>query len=270
MIHYQKSVKMEYSRKRLALFTYKYFLWYFSVFSALTALAIYIQPMSIMIRIMIIIELTGLIFGFILYIIRQLKQNPAILILFLCTFIFLIWYLIGNGSESNDRNYNIIKSQYNTAVKDYIGVPYKLNGETKYGIDDSGIARCSLWQSILKYGISNRDWHLLIKVFPLFWWRDLSSKDILNQKYNYTDLIGYYKNISKIPPEKIRSGDIAYIIDDELLMVYIGNNKWVTSKENEKAKVINIRHNESDIRKNIILLRWWILEYNSQRKAKRN
>ena len=251
--------------KRFVFSFYKYYLGCYVLLMIITAVSIYLFPMNIFIKMMLTGVIIGFIGGLILLVMRQVKHKPVILLFVVGIIVFVTGYFLTYNPSMFKRDKHIIEKYYYKHAKDYIGTKYKEGGESKYGIDAAGVARCALWQSVFEYSIYNRDWELLFTYFPTFWWRDLNSQDILLGKYGYTYQKGYFKNIYEISYETqkeiIHPGDMVYLSKNELLMIYIGNNQYIRTLKGDTVRIFSAEKIHTEFQNDpVVIIGWSILK----------
>jgi len=245
--------------KRIVFSIYRYYLLFFAILMTITATSICLFPMNIFVKILISSVSFGFLCGICLLLLRQIKRNPIIIIFLTGIFVFVIGYFLTYNPSVFKRDKSTIEYKYCSYVKKWQGTPYKKNGESKYGIDSNGIAKSSMWQSMLKYSLKNSDWELLFHKCPVFWWRDLSDQDIVNGKYNYTYQKGTYVSLYDIPEENLDNGDMIYIQRHELLLIYIGNNECIYSNKTAGVTKLNLHNKDIKLRNSPVILIGWNL-----------
>ena len=211
--------------------------------------------MRLMIASTIIIAIANIIIN--IYVL--LKAYPKIVLPILIVFVIGIYWI---NSNSKPVKSSALRTVYINQLKSYVGTQYYWGGETRLGIDCSGLARTAFWQTMLAEGISKHNFHLLVPILWKFWWRDLSASDMEDGKYNYTKHIGKADKLAGYNNKNLSPGDIA-IPGSSHVLIYIGNNQWIEASPEDNKVVINKaipNSKRSYFNMKVEFVRWWILE----------
>ena len=123
-----------------------------------------------------------------------------------------IWATVG----AREPSVSALRQAYLGTLQSFDGVPYVWGGETRSGIDCSGLARVALWQAMLRRGVSEVNPRLLGGALWGFWWRDMSAKDMLGGRYGYTRVIGRAPKLAGCDAESLHAGDLAVKPTEEI------------------------------------------------------
>ena len=147
---------------------------------------------------------------------------------FLVSFIFIVGCLW----PSQTYNSQILRQEYIHSLRAYKGVTYVWGGESKRGIDCSGLMRCALIDAEVKQGISTLNPSLIRAGFSL-WWNDCSALAMKGEFQKRTRLLFTAKSINQINETKIRPGDIAVTSNGVHVLAYIGDKTWIEADPSE-------------------------------------
>lgn len=129
-------------------------------------------------------------------------------------------------------NVHELRQKYVRSMLKYKGVTYVWGGETKRGIDCSGLMRCGLVDADLKRGFATFNPALLRAGFSL-WWNDSSALAMKQEFQNRTRLIVTASSINAIDESKMKPGDIAVTSNGVHVLAYIGHKTWIEADPNE-------------------------------------
>ena len=119
-----------------------------------------------------------------------------------------------------------LRAQYLSSLLAYEGSAYVWGGETRLGIDCSGLVRKGLINASIHQGIRTLNPRLLRLAFDL-WWHDATAK-ALGEGYR-----GLTKSIAQVPrlagglPVGLMLGDLAVTSDGVHVLVYLGDSRWL-------------------------------------------
>jgi hypothetical protein len=128
-------------------------------------------------------------------------------------FIVLIIFLV-----STAKLYPPDADKYVAALKRYEHVPYVWGGETKKGIDCSGLIRMALFDVYL----SDYKWGAALHIFFF----DAAAKDLGRKYKNILTYKRSYPSIKEIPLAELKKGSIV-VASDIHTFAYIGENQWI-------------------------------------------
>ncbi len=183
---------------------------------------------------------------------RRWMLFPAILLLILGS----ILVFLGNRPPDTVR----LREAYAEQLLHFKNAPYVKGGETLNGVDASGLARTALWQAMIKQGVRQMNLRLLGPDLWKFWWRDLTTGDLVNHRYGYTVTAGNAARLADFDAERLKKGDLA-VTDPFHVLIYCGSGEWIDA-DPEKGKVVtgNIDSKVHWSQLPVTFLRWKILE----------
>ncbi|NLN75866.1 MAG: hypothetical protein GX139_06110 [Armatimonadetes bacterium] len=182
-----------------------------------------IFPMTAQIRLLLVLTLLSCIFTGFVYLFSGIgKRNAAVWPTVFFSALFVVWAVLGSKPPDTDA----LRQVYYKRLRAFVGTPYQVNGETDIGIDSAGLARAALWHAMVRQGAKEVNPQLLGRKLWSFWWRDIDAKDIAQDKYGYTRLIGSAEKLAGFDTNTIKVGDMA-VADDKHVMIYYGDERWI-------------------------------------------
>lgn len=234
--------------------------WIFIALMAASAVAVRASIMTTSVRLLLVATLAFGLLNAVLFFLTLVKSHPRIVYpsVFFIVFI-LMWGILG----SKPHDVDILRGYYQNRLSGFQNVKYVWGGETNSGIDCSGLARVALWQAMFKEGLMQANPRLLGPMFWKFWFRDISARDMLKEKYGYTKVIGGANQIAGCDTSKLRVGDMAVTTDGVHVLIYYGENKWIDAAPDHMRVVVMEAPADSKrgwFNVPVTFVRWWILE----------
>jgi len=141
---------------------------------------------------------------------------------FLSLIALLISAVLLPGREYNRAEFIAI---FISELVSYQDTPYVWGGESRLGIDCSGLIRSSLVGAALKLGIrtANPD---LFRLGISIWWHDATARQIGQGYRDLTYPVVSADSLNSIDYTTIQPGDLAVTASGIHILAYIGNNSW--------------------------------------------
>ena len=204
------------------------------------------------IRLLLIAGIVGVWVGALFMFWRRLPVRLFLLslILFPAALVFL---------PGRDTDVDSLCRAYVGALKTFPGTPYIWGGETRTGIDCSGLARQALVQAEIGEGIRTANPALIRNALTL-WWDDCSARALGEEFHQRTIVQGRLSRLNEVNYREIRGGDLAVIGDGIHVLAYSGGKQWIQA-DPQAGSVITTPVPSNDIRLNLdaTIVRWRIL-----------
>lgn len=155
------------------------------------------------------------------------KYKIAKRVLLVASVLFAVFLL----SPSHSSNPQSLQQEYVRALKSYDGTPYVWGGESKRGIDCSGLMRCALIDANVKQGFTNVNPAAIREGFSL-WWNDCSAKALKEEYQGKTRFLFAASNLNHVNYSAMQPGDIAVTSSGVHVLAYIGNQTWIEADPN--------------------------------------
>lgn len=162
-------------------------------------------------------------------------KRRALLVSLVCIYsaagLFLILPGIPLGISSD------LQSRYVEAMSAYEGVPYVWGGESRFGMDCSGLVRKGLQNTLLREGLVTRNPFLVRGAFDI-WWNDTTAEELGRGYDGRTVLVTRCFSLNALDPGKLQPGDLAVTTSGTHVMAYLGGDKWIGADPGEKKVTI--------------------------------
>lgn len=170
-------------------------------------------------------------------------------------------------APAKPQNPQALRAQYVRALQSYEGTPYLWGGESKRGIDCSGLMRCALIDANWQQGWSTLNASAIRAAFSI-WWNDSSAKAMKEEYQGRTRLLFTSPSLNQMPYFKLQPGDIAVTSSGVHVLAYIGEETWIEADPNELQgnRVIKVQTPTRNAWFNmpVHVMRWRQLEENSE------
>lgn len=135
-----------------------------------------------------------------------------------------------------------MRSRYTAALRDYADTPYIWGGETRRGIDCSGLLRRALMDANLREGLQTFNPRPLRQAFSL-WWHDCSAKAMRDEYRGWTTRLFTAPQLNDLDDSRLQPGDIAVTTGGQHCLAYLGEQTWIEADPSALVgdKVIQVK-----------------------------
>lgn len=161
-----------------------------------------------------------------------------------------------------EKTYDSVKlrKSYLEALRTMEGTSYLWGGESRRGIDCSGLPRLALrealWQDASRNG---NGW--AFRELARQWWFDTSAKALGENYRGFTRPLGVSGKLRELDLRNISSGDLAVTADGRHVMVYFGEGKWIQADPMRSKVTIckPVREENAWFDAQVTMHRWTVL-----------
>lgn len=154
-----------------------------------------------------------------------------------------------------------LRARYVSAMESMEGVRYVWGGESRRGIDCSGLPRRALRDALLETGWEEANGEAF-REWARQWWFDTSAKALGENYRGFTRPLGVSGKLRDLRHDGFSPGDLAVTGDGRHVMVYLRDGKWIQA--DPMASKVTIR--EPAVDRNpwfdswVTMHRWMVLE----------
>lgn len=156
------------------------------------------------------------------------------------TLFLLIFVIDGKKVEGE-----VLRQQYIKELTKFEGSGYLWGGESKIGIDCSGLVRRGMIDANLKIGITSLN-PLPIRDAISLWFYDSAADALMNGYRQTTKYVSSVENLNNMDYSKILAGDFMVTQNGVHTMAYIGDKTWIEADPGI-LKVIKLKVPEKEI-----------------------
>jgi hypothetical protein len=183
-------------------------------------------------RLLLVLGVLGLWLGALLLFWRVKLVRAIVLIAML----FTVALLASPGREYSRRD---LRSRYVAALQTYDATPYVWGGESRRGIDCSGLVRRGLIDANLRTGIATLN-PTLVRTALSLWWHDASAKAMMEEYRGATRKLFSVSSLNALDDSQLMAGDFAVTSNGVHTLAYIGNKTWIEADPGP-MRVIKVR-----------------------------
>ncbi|MFB3882519.1 MAG: NlpC/P60 family protein [Armatimonadota bacterium] len=167
----------------------------------------------------------------------------------------VLGFLCLPGREVNPEQ---LRAVYTRSLRQYEGTRYVWGGESRLGIDCSGLVRQGLIDANLKLGASTLNPRPIRAALDR-WWNDCSAKALQQGYRGFTQPLLQAESINDITHPSLRAGDIAVIGEGVHVLAYLGSGKWIEAEPADEVVIIGTPSQNAWFDRPVCVMRWrWL------------
>jgi cell wall-associated NlpC family hydrolase len=218
-------------------------------------------------RLLFVLTFASIMMGAIVFVAKRIKSRPRLGYVLACVLVSIsAWAVFADRQQDIDG----LRAAYVQQLSSFRGTQYAWGGESKAGIDCSGLARTSLWQAMLERGIAEANPRLLGPTLWKFWWRDMSARALHDGCYGYTRAIDEAPELAGYDTSGLKAGDLAVTVGGVHVLIYFGKGQWIDASPDDQKVVANKAPADSErpwFKMPVKIMRWWILDNDWHRRS---
>ena len=158
-----------------------------------------------------------------------------------------------------------LRESYLQNMRGMEGRRYYWGGESRRGIDCSGLPRLAMREALLGQWWNGRAW----RTWAEMWWWDASAKAMSEGYRGLTMETGVAGVLKDLDEERVSPGDLAVTLGGAHVIIYLGDGSWVQADPGPgKVVVSGAKHGESPwFELPVSLHRWTMLGDDAQGAA---
>lgn len=119
-----------------------------------------------------------------------------------------------------------LRDRYVAAMQRMEGTPYFWGGESRWGIDCSGLPRRALRDALWEMGWETGN-GAAFREWARQWWCDTSAKALGENYRGFTRPLGVSGKLRELDFRHLAPGDLAITADGRHVMVFLRDGKWI-------------------------------------------
>jgi hypothetical protein len=168
----------------------------------------------------------------------------------------IVFFLPGNKRHAQPD----LPARFADAMLRYQGTTYWWGGESKRGIDCSGLIRRGMMDATLQQGLRKLDGAML-RVSADLWWHDCSA-DALGEGYRgYTVPVSKAASLNALDHGEVRVGDLAIAGGGSHILAYLGDMRWIQADPTAQSVIAETAPSKNGwFKGNVKIVRWrWLV-----------
>lgn len=207
--------------------------------SLVALIALNLDPVTTKLhRLAILFAIAGACFG---PLILLWKSKAARVVFIALPLLLLAPFLLPGKDIERDA----LRDDYLKRIVSHEGIGYHWGGESRRGIDCSGLPRKALRDALLNQGLRNLN-GTSTRLFLKHWWNDASAKALAEGHLGYAVPTGESGTIAAMNYGNLQPGDLAVTEDRRHVLIFLGDEKWIQADPGaETVTVANGRTGKS-------------------------
>ncbi|HEY1081402.1 MAG TPA: NlpC/P60 family protein, partial [Prosthecobacter sp.] len=129
-----------------------------------------------------------------------------------------------------------LRSDYVRRLGTFKNARYAWGGESRHGIDCSGLPRRAFREALLAYGLRNLN-GTAIREGVLQWWVDASALALGKGYRGMTVPLGIQGPIRTLDVSRLQPGDLAVTTSGVHMLAYLGDEEWIQADPSVEAVI---------------------------------
>lgn len=151
------------------------------------------------------------------------RRQRAVVALSFIAPVILVGILLAPGRPVDSEQ---LRSTYIESLASLEGTYYVWGGETRLGIDCSGLVRGAFIDANLRVGVRTAN-PALLRTAANMWWHDCSAKALGENYRGWTRTLAETKTLNDADYVQLLPGDIAVTAGGSHILAYLGNRIWI-------------------------------------------
>ncbi len=184
-------------------------------------------------------------------------RHPRLRVLVVCLGAAPVALLLLPGRPIDAR---ALHADYLARLGSFRGVPYVWGGESRRGIDCSGLPRRALREALVLHGLARLNGRALREA-ARHWWFDASAKALGDGHRGYTKPVGTAGVLRGLDTELIAPGDLAVTADGLHVLVFLGDKHWLQADPGAGEVIVSDARSDRNIwlDQPVTIRRWSLL-----------
>ena len=154
-----------------------------------------------------------------------------------------------------------LRADYLERLRGFGGTVYVWGGESRTGIDCSGLPRRALRDALFHQGVTGMN-GAAFREWARQWWFDTSAKAMGEGYRGFTRPIGIEGKLRELDFNRLEPGDLAVTRSGVHVMIYVGNGCWIQADPKPGKVVISQPSSDPSVwfDMEVSIHRWTVLE----------